>query len=59
MYALGVVDVDNLLMLVAASLDMTPEQRMVVTRLMMRGFSDLAHEAETEVTGGQTGNYFK
>eukprot|EP01098_Paradermamoeba_levis_P002559 TRINITY_DN1296_c0_g1_i1.p1 TRINITY_DN1296_c0_g1~~TRINITY_DN1296_c0_g1_i1.p1 ORF type:complete len:310 (-),score=94.92 TRINITY_DN1296_c0_g1_i1:210-1139(-) len=54
MYAMGVVDCDNLLMLLAASTDMTPKDRDIVTRKMIEGFSDLAKEAGTTVTGGQT-----
>lgn len=54
MYALGCVEVDNMLMLLAASLDMTEEERLITSRLMMQGFNDLAKEAGTVVSGGQT-----
>lgn len=54
MYALGVVDIDSLLMLLAVSTDMPAAAADVVTRHMIRGFNDLAREAGTEVTGGQT-----
>lgn len=54
MYALGVVEVDNLLMLLAASLDMSVQDREIVTKMMIKGFNDLATEAKTQVSGGQT-----
>jgi selenide,water dikinase len=54
LYAMGVVDCDNLLMILAASLDMKEEERLTVSRLMLQGFNDLAKEADTKVTGGQT-----
>lgn len=54
MYALGVHEVDNLLMLLAASSDMEPGDRKIVTRLMIKGFDDQAKAAGTSVTGGQT-----
>lgn len=54
LYAMGVVDCDNMLMILAASTDMDKMSRDVVTRLMIEGFSDLATEAGTCVTGGQT-----
>mmetsp|Transcript_246 Transcript_246/g.622 ORF Transcript_246/g.622 Transcript_246/m.622 type:complete len:312 (-) Transcript_246:276-1211(-) len=54
MYALGVDSIDSMLMLLAASLDVPEGPRFVVTRQLIRGFSDLAREAGVEVTGGQT-----
>lgn len=54
MYALGVHEVDSLLMLLAVSTEMPAACADVVTRHMIRGFNDLAREAGTEVTGGQT-----
>lgn len=54
LYAAGIVHCDNLLMLLCVSTKMSPEERDVVASLMMRGFSDLAREGETRVTGGQT-----
>eukprot|EP00045_Choanoeca_perplexa_P007552 m.69342 g.69342 ORF g.69342 m.69342 type:complete len:263 (-) comp14118_c1_seq2:270-1058(-) len=51
---MGVPHCDNVLMLLALSLDMTKEQRAVVTPLMMAGFRDLCTEAGTSVNGGQT-----
>eukprot|EP00002_Diphylleia_rotans_P026657 TRINITY_DN5329_c0_g1_i1.p1 TRINITY_DN5329_c0_g1~~TRINITY_DN5329_c0_g1_i1.p1 ORF type:complete len:306 (-),score=54.61 TRINITY_DN5329_c0_g1_i1:629-1546(-) len=54
LYSMGIEHCDNMLMLIAASTDMTAEQRDVVTTEMMRGFNDLAREAGTHVTGGQS-----
>jgi len=54
LYALGVVNCDNILMILGASTEMTKKQRDVVTGLLIKGFNDTATEAETEVTGGQT-----
>jgi len=54
LYAMGVINCDNILMILAVSRDMDKLQREVVTKLMIEGFNDAAKEAETEVTGGQT-----
>lgn len=53
-YAMGVTECDNMLMLLAISTKMTEKERDVVIPLMMRGFKDCALEAGTSVTGGQT-----
>lgn len=54
LYAEGVEHCDFVLMLLAASRDMAPEERTICTNLMVRGFRDACTEAETTVTGGQT-----
>jgi len=54
LYALGVINCDNVLMILAGSRDMSKLERDVCTRLMIEGFNDTCKEAETEVTGGQT-----
>lgn len=66
MYAMGVVDIDNVLMILAASLEMEADIRNIVTRRMIEGFSgmlmvfasilrlDKCLEAGAECTGGQT-----
>jgi len=54
LYAEGVHDCDFVLMLLAASQDMSPKERTICTNLMVRGFRDACTEAETTVTGGQT-----
>eukprot|EP00049_Salpingoeca_infusionum_P025908 m.22494 g.22494 ORF g.22494 m.22494 type:complete len:287 (+) comp8396_c0_seq1:377-1237(+) len=51
---MGVSECDNVLMLLALSLEMTKQQRNVVTPLVMEGFRDLCLEAGTTVNGGQT-----
>jgi selenide,water dikinase len=54
LYAMGVHTCDNMLMVLAASQDMNVEHRKIVTGEMIRGFSDLAKEGGTIITGGQT-----
>jgi selenide,water dikinase len=54
LYAMGVTECDNMLMLLAVSTKMTEKERDVVIPLMMRGFKDCALEAGSTVTGGQT-----
>lgn len=54
LFSLGVTFCDTMLMTLAASRDMDPQHRKIVTKEMIRGFSDLAAEAGTRVTGGQT-----
>lgn len=54
LYAMGVTDCDNMLMLLAISTKMTEKERDIILPLMMRGFRDTAAEAETSITGGQT-----
>lgn len=53
-YSLGIPDCDNMLMLLAASEEVPGKYRKIVTSLMMKGFSDMAKEAGTIVTGGQS-----
>ncbi|KAI9145156.1 AIR synthase-related protein [Paraphysoderma sedebokerense] len=54
LYAMGVTDCDNMLMLLGISRKLEPDEKEIVTKLMMQGFNDLAIEAGTMVTGGQT-----
>jgi len=54
LYAMGVVDCDNLLMILAASNEMEKEERNKATKLMIMGFNDQAEKAGVNVTGGQT-----
>ena len=53
MYAMGIVHIDNMLMIMAVSIDMD-ELKYPVTKRIMEGFYDMAYEAGTKVTGGQT-----
>jgi len=54
MYAMGVADVDNVLMLLATSMDMKEVDREICTKLMIKGFNDQCKSAETQVSGGQS-----
>ena len=54
MYALAVTNIDNVLMILAASLDIDEASRNIVTKQMMRGFNDCCLLADTNVTGGQS-----
>lgn len=53
-YAMGVTEVDNVLMILGASTDMQAEHRKIVTRLMIKGFDDHCKAAGTVVSGGQS-----
>jgi len=54
LYAMGVVNCDTMLMILASSIDMEKQDRDIATRLMIEGFNAQAKSAETSVTGGQT-----
>jgi len=54
LYAFGVVDCDNILMILAGSTDMAKNERDTVCKLMIKGFNDLANDGGTLVSGGQT-----
>lgn len=54
LYALGVTECDNMLMLLGVSTKLSEKERDVVIPLMMRGFKDCAYEAGCNVTGGQS-----
>jgi len=54
LYATGIWQCDNMLMLLGISTELSNTERSVVTKLVIQGFSDLAHEAGTSVNGGQT-----
>jgi selenide,water dikinase len=54
LYAMGVSDCDNMLMLLGVCNEMTHKQRTVTTKLIMEGFRDLCTEAGTSINGGQT-----
>jgi len=54
LYAMGVVNCHNMLMLLAVSKEFTDAERDVVVPLLMKGFQDTAREAGCLVTGGQT-----
>eukprot|EP01061_Rhynchopus_euleeides_P023373 TRINITY_DN38068_c0_g1_i1.p1 TRINITY_DN38068_c0_g1~~TRINITY_DN38068_c0_g1_i1.p1 ORF type:complete len:327 (+),score=116.05 TRINITY_DN38068_c0_g1_i1:231-1211(+) len=54
MYSMGIDEIDNMLMVLGASKDMSEGDRFISTQQMLKGFNDLANEAKTEVTGGQS-----
>jgi len=54
LYATGVWQCDNLLMLLGISNELCKIEREIVTKLVIQGFNDLAKEAETSVNVGQT-----
>jgi selenide,water dikinase len=54
LYAMGVTECDNMLMILGVSQKMSEKERDTVVPIMMRGFRDCAYEAGTQVTGGQT-----
>nr|XP_055132666.1 selenide, water dikinase 1-like [Symphalangus syndactylus] len=54
LYAMGVTECDNMLMLLGVSNKMTDRERDKVMSLIIQGFKDAAEEAGTSVTGGQT-----
>jgi len=54
LYAMGVPRVDNVLMVLGVSLEMSEKAREIMTREMIRGFNDTCIEADTKITGGQS-----
>ncbi|CAA9996526.1 unnamed protein product [Nesidiocoris tenuis] len=54
LYAMGVPDCDNMLMLAGIPMKMTDTERDVAFAQMMKGFSDEAVAGNTYVTGGDT-----
>jgi selenide,water dikinase len=54
LYAMGVVDCNTMMMILAASTEMEKQDKDISTRLMIEGFNDQAKIAGTSVTGGQT-----
>jgi len=53
-YAMGALEVDNMLMLLSTSNKMTEKERDTIMPLILQGFKDCAEEAGTSVQGGQT-----
>jgi len=54
LYATGVWQCDNMLMLLGVSTELKTKEREIVTKLVIQGFSDLAKQAGTSINGGQT-----
>ncbi len=51
---MGITHIDNILMVLGVSTQMSETERQIVTREMMHGFNDKAKEANTIITGGQS-----
>jgi selenide,water dikinase len=54
LYAMGVSECDNMLMLLSVSTKMTEKERDCIIPRMIQGFKDLAQQAGTSINGGQT-----
>lgn len=54
LYAMGVSECDNMLMLLGVAVDLSETQRDIIVRLFIQGFKDAADEADTKIRGGQT-----
>eukprot|EP01029_Cantina_marsupialis_P014943 TRINITY_DN3272_c0_g1_i4.p1 TRINITY_DN3272_c0_g1~~TRINITY_DN3272_c0_g1_i4.p1 ORF type:complete len:290 (+),score=90.23 TRINITY_DN3272_c0_g1_i4:185-1054(+) len=54
LYAMGVVEIDTVLMALGVCSKMSEDEKDIVTTEMIKGFNDLCKEAGTNVTGGQT-----
>lgn len=54
LYAMGVSECDNMLMLLGVAVDLNESQRDIIVRLFIQGFKDAAEEADTKIRGGQT-----
>jgi len=54
LYAMGVQEIDNMLMYLSVSSKMTEKERDIVIPMIIEGFKDTANEAGTKVSGGQT-----
>ncbi|CAI2351414.1 unnamed protein product [Caenorhabditis sp. 36 PRJEB53466] len=54
LYAMGVSECDNMLMLLGVAIDLDESQRDIIVRLFIQGFKDAADEADTKIRGGQT-----
>ena len=54
LYAMGITKVQEVLMILGVSTQMTDTEKDVTTSLMIQGFVEAAQQAKTEVGGGQT-----
>uniref|UniRef100_A0AC35TW60 Selenide, water dikinase n=1 Tax=Rhabditophanes sp. KR3021 TaxID=114890 RepID=A0AC35TW60_9BILA len=54
LYAAGVTETDNMLMLLGVYKDFLPNERDIVVKEFMKGFKDCADLADTKIRGGQT-----
>ncbi|GMS96188.1 hypothetical protein PENTCL1PPCAC_18363, partial [Pristionchus entomophagus] len=54
LYAMGVSECDNMLMLLGVCIELADNERDLVVKEFIKGFKDAAAQAGTEVRGGQT-----
>jgi selenide,water dikinase len=54
LYAMGITNIQEVLMILGVSTQMNEEEKDVSTTLMIQGFTDAAVDAQTQVGGGQT-----
>ncbi|KAK5972708.1 AIRS domain-containing protein, partial [Trichostrongylus colubriformis] len=54
LYAMGIVNCDNMLMLLGVAVDLSEKERDIIVSMFIKGFKDAADSAETKVRGGQT-----
>jgi selenide,water dikinase len=54
LFAMGITDIDNILMVLGVSTKMNELEKEVVTSQLIEGFDATAKEAGSIVTGGQT-----
>jgi len=51
---MGITKIDTILMILGSSVDMSEKERDICNTLMIQGFNQVAQEAGTSTTGGQT-----
>jgi selenide,water dikinase len=54
LYAMGITNIKEVLMILGVSTDMNENEKDVATTLMIQGFTDAAVQAKAQVGGGQT-----
>lgn len=54
LYAMGISNIQEVLMILGVSTDMNEKEKDVATTLMIQGFSEAAEQAGAQVGGGQT-----
>jgi selenide,water dikinase len=54
LYAMGITNIQEVLMILGVSTQMSEIEKDVSTTLMIQGFTDAAVQARTQVGGGQT-----
>ena len=54
LYAMGIYNIDSMLMILAVSIDMESSDAYKITQQMIKGYNDLCLKAGLHVSGGQT-----